>query len=362
MTELKFIALTVCCLVAATQDLPPIAKSGVPGYVSGELIYELEGRPTPECHASTIVETPSGMVAAWFGGKHENNPDVGIWLSRHDGQNWSKPVEVVDGSEGEEQEFACWNPVLFQPGKAPLMLFYKVGKSPSLWWGMLITSDDGGKTWSKPRRIGKSKSLPNANPNLLGPVKNKPVQLADGSILCPSSTENGGWRVHFELTNDLGKNWEVVGPINDASRFNAIQPSILTYPDGRLQALCRSRENTIAQTWSGDDGKNWSELTATDLPNPNSGIDAVTLQDGRQLLVYNHALRQNGFNGRQVLNVAISDDGKKWTPALTLENEGDKAGYSYPAVIQTADGKVHITYTWRRQSIKHVVIDPSRIK
>jgi predicted neuraminidase len=360
---LVVVSLSLACAstLAAQTDLPPVAKQGERGYVSGKLIYELEGRPTPQCHASTIVESPAGLVAAWFGGKHENNPDVGIWVSRHDGQKWSKPVEVINGSEGEEQDFACWNPVLFQPKDAPLMLFYKVGKSPRLWWGMLITSEDGGKTWSKPRRLGKSQSLPDANQNLLGPVKNKPIQFADGSILCPTSTENGGWRVHFELTGDLGKTWEVIGPINDASKFNAIQPTILTYADGRLQVLCRSRENVIAQSWSHDGGKTWSPVTATDLPNPNAGLDAVTLKDGRQLLVYNHSIRKDGLNGRQILNVAISDDGKKWTPALTLENEGNKAGYSYPAVIQTKDGNVHITYTWRRQSIKHVLIDPDKV-
>lgn len=357
------VSLSLACAstVAAQTGLPPVAKQGERGYMSGELIYELEGRPTPQCHASTIVESPSGLVAAWFGGKHENNPDVGIWVSRHDGQKWSKSVEVVNGSEGEAQDFACWNPVLFQPQDAPLMLFYKAGKSPSLWWGMLITSEDGGKTWSKPRRLGKNKSLPDANQNLLGPVKNKPIQFADGSILCPTSTENGGWRVHFELTRDLGKTWEVIGPINDASKFNAIQPTILTHADGRLQVLCRSQENVIAQSWSNDGGKTWSPLTATHLPNPSAGLDAVTLKDGRQLLVYNHSVRKDGLNGRQILNVAISDDGKKWTPVLTLENEGNKAGYSYPAVIQTKDGKVHITYTWRRQSIKHVLIDPDNV-
>lgn len=357
------VSLSLACAstIAAQVDLPPVAKPGVGGYVSGELIYKLEGRPTPQCHASTIVETPSGIVAAWFGGKHENNPDVGIWVSRHDGQVWSKPVEVVDGSEGEEQEFACWNPVLFQPKDAPTMLFYKVGTSPRLWWGMLMTSGDGGKTWSKPRRLGKSKSLPDANPNLLGPVKNKPIQFGDGSILCPTSTENEGWKVHFELTRDLGKSWEVIGPINDASKFNAIQPSILIYRDGHMQVLCRSREKVIAQSWSKDGGKTWSPMTAAQLPNPSSGIDAVTLHDGRQLLVYNHAVRKDGSNGRQILNVAISKNGKKWTPVLTLENEGSSAGYSYPAVIQTKDGSVHITYTWRRQSIKHVLIDPDGV-
>ena len=355
------LSLAFASQIAAQTVLPPVAKLGVQGYVSGELIYELEGRLTPRCHASTIEETPSGLVAAWFGGKHENNPDVGIWVSRHDGKKWSKPVEVVDGSEGEEQEFACWNPVLFQPKNAPLMLFYKVGKNPRLWWGMLITSEDGGKTWSKPRRLGKSESLPDANPNLLGPVKNKPIQLDDGSILCASSTENDGWRVHFELTKDMGKTWEVIGPINDATKFNAIQPTILTFPDRRMQELCRSQENVITQSWSNDGGKSWSPVTATDLPNPSAGVDAVTLRDGRHLLVYNHAIRKEGFNGRQIINVAISNDGEKWTPILTLENEGNEAGYSYPAIIQTKDGKVHITYTWRRQSIKHVVINPSEI-
>ena len=339
------------------DELPPVAGPGTPGYVSGELIYPLEGRQTPECHASTIAETPTGLVAAWFGGKHENNPDVGIWVARHDGSGWSKPVEVVDGSEGEDRDYACWNPVLFQPKDGPLMLFYKVGPSPRTWWGVLVTSDDGGLSWSQPRRLGTSDKLFKKNRNLLGPVKNKPLQLADGSILCPSSTENEGWRVHFELTRDRGKTWEVIGPINDASQFDAIQPSILTYADGRMQILCRTRQNVVAQSWSEDGGKTWAQMTATKLPNPNAGTDAVTLADGRQLLVFNHSTRSRGLNGRQLLNVALSEDGKSWKTRFTLENEGNRAGYSYPAVIQTKDGKVHITYTWRRQSVKHVVLD-----
>ncbi len=354
------ISCSVFALISAPllrAELPPVAGSGTPGFVSGELIYPLEGRQTPECHASTIVETPKGLVAAWFGGKHENNPDVGIWIARHDGKSWSKPIEVADGSENENKEYACWNPVLFQLRSGPLLLFYKVGPSPRTWWGMLVTSDDGGATWSKPRRLGTSDKLFAKNPNLLGPVKNKPIQQADGSILCPSSTENEGWRVHFELTHDLGKTWKVIGPINDASQFDAIQPSILTYPDGRMQILCRTQQNVVAQSWSEDGGQSWSKMSAIDLPNPNAGTDAVTLADGRQLLVYNHSTRSAGRNGRQVLNVAISNDGLTWKTIMTLENEANRAGYSYPAVIQTSDGKVHITYTWRRLSVKHVVLD-----
>lgn len=355
------LAVMACAFdLIAAEEFPPIAKPGQAGYLSGELIYPLEGRQTPECHASTIAQTPTGFVAAWFGGKHEKNPDVGIWLSRHDGKSWSLPEEIVNGSEGLDKEFACWNPVLFQPKKGPLMLFYKVGVNPRLWWGMLVTSLDGGKTWSTPRKLGTDTKLGKGNMNLIGPVKNKPIQLADGSILCPSSSEHDGWRVHFELTKDVGKTWEVIGPIHDASKFNAIQPSILRYENGRMQALCRTQEKVIAQTWSDDGGKTWSQPTATSLPNPNAGTDAVTLQDGRQLLVYNHTVRGGDFpSGRNMLNVAVSTDGESWKPIITLER--DRGEYSYPGIIQAADGRVHIVYTWRRQSVKHVIVDPAKL-
>lgn len=352
--------LPLHCTFAADVRLPEVTSPGSGALLSSKLIYELEGRPTPQCHASTIVETPSGLVAAWFGGTRESAPDVGIWVSRHRNGKWSKPVEVADGSEGEDQDYACWNPVLFQPKNAPLMLFYKVGVNPRLWWGALMTSDDDGQTWSTPRRLGTNSSLPEANRNLLGPVKNKPLQLKDGSILCPSSTENDGWRVHFEVTRDLGRTWKVIGPIHDASKFNAIQPSILTYANGKMQVLCRSQESVVVQSWSEDGGRTWGAVTATELPNPNAGTDAVTLADGRQLIVYNHTVRRGPFpSGRAMLNVAMSRDGKSWTPVLTLENE--RSEFSYPAVIQTSDGRVHITYTYKRQSVKHAVIDPGQL-
>ena len=348
-------------VIGEEPDRPTVAGPGTAGFVSGELIYPLENRPIPQCHASTIVETDAGLVAAWFGGSHEKNPDVGIWLSRHDGDAWSVPVQVADGSEGESTEYACWNPVLFQPSRGPLLLFYKVGLDPRQWWGMLMTSDDGGRTWSAPRKLGTSDRLPEANRQLLGPVKNKPIELADGSLLCPSSTENDGWRVHFERTSDLGNTWEVIGPINDATQFDAIQPSILRYADGQMQILCRTRQNVIAESWSNDGGQTWSQLAATLFPNPNSGTDAVTLADGRQLLVYNHAVRTRERSGREVLNVAISNDGRQWRTLPPLEKDDGRAEYSYPAVIQTRNGKVHITYTWRRQSVKHVVLDPAQL-
>jgi len=302
--------------------------------------------PFAQCHASTIVETPSGtLLAAWFGGTREGHRDVGIWLTRRVGGQWTKPVEVVNGVQSTTERYPCWNPVLFQPKNGPLMLFYKVGPSPTRWWGKLTTSADDGQTWSAARRLPAE---------ILGPIKNKPLQLANGDLLCPSSTEHDGWRVHFERTADLGQTWTKTEPLNDGKTIAAIQPSLLVHGDGRLQALGRSRQGRLWQAWSQDQGKTWSALELTALPNPNSGTDAVTLADGRFLLVYNHTMR-----GRSPLNVALSEDGQRWKAALVLEREPGE--YSYPAVIQTRDGLVHVTYTWKRQRIKHVVLDPKQL-
>ncbi|MFT3870716.1 MAG: exo-alpha-sialidase [Nibricoccus sp.] len=337
-----------------------------PAILSSEFIYE-KG-PYPECHASTMAETTdSHLVAAWFGGTKERNPDVCIYVSRLENGKWTEGVEVANGVQPDGKRLPTWNPVLFQPKNGPLVLFYKVGPNPREWWGLMMTSLDGGKTWSKPTR------LPDG---ILGPIKNKAVELADGAWLSPTSTEgnpekktdkgefDGGWLVHFELSRDAGKTWEKIGPVSKGGpKFDAIQPSVLFHKDGRLQAVCRTKQGVIAQTWSKDGGKTWTALTAAELPNPNSGTDAVTLADGRQLLVYNHSAHRidEAKGNRYPLDVAISSDGLSWKRIITLETEPCTSGYAYPAVIQAADGKIHITYTWDRKRIKHVVLDPTKL-
>jgi predicted neuraminidase len=315
------------------------------GVLKSEFIYEKA--PFPSCHASTLAETPKGIVAAWFGGTHENNPDVGIWFSQLVNDKWTAPVEVANGVQADGKRYASWNPVLFQMPNGPLLLFFKVGPSPSTWWGMLTSSTDGGKTWAKPTRLPEG---------ILGPIKNKPVLLSSGQLLCPSSSEHDGWRLHMETTADGGKTWQKSEPLNDGKKFSAIQASILFHPNNRLQLLCRSKNDAVLEAWSSDNGKTWSALQPTSLPNPNSGTDAVTLRDGRQLIVYNHTAK-----GRSPLNVAISPDGKRWQAALVLENEPG-GEFSYPAVIQSRDGRVHITYTHHRKKIKYVVLDPAKLE
>lgn len=343
-------AVAVCALAIVNTAVTACSEPQTP-VVASEFVYE--AAPYPSCHASTIVEADGSLIASWFGGTHERHPDVGIWVAHKgidgEGEGWSTPVEVANGVVDGER-FPTWNPVLFKPSSGPLLLFYKVGPTPQNWWGMLITSDDGGRSWSAPRRLPEG---------IVGPVKNKPIELEDGVVLCPSSTEDHGWRVHFERTPDNGRTWEATPPVDDPESIRAIQPSLLRHGGGVLQAIGRTRSSGVFQTWSYDNGRTWREMTTTGLPNPSSGTDAVTLADGRHLLVYNH---NPNYKGRSPLNVALSDDGKSWRAALVLEDENEhKAGYSYPAVIQSSDGLVHITYTWRRERIKHVVLDPSRL-
>lgn len=323
------------------------------GIVEAQFLFE--EAPFKSCHASTIAETKDYFVAAFFGGTREGNEDVGIWLCRKEkeGNSWSAPVEVANGIQfiwlvtEKPQRYPCWNPVLYQAKDGSLLLFYKVGPRPHSWWGMLTASNDQGKSWSEPRRLPEG---------IIGPVRAKPVMLDGGKLLCGSSTEDQGWRIHMEFTPDLGKTWSRTEALNDGKEFDAIQPTILTYSDGKIQILCRSR-GILRQSWSNNAGLTWSPLLPSILPNPSAGIDAVTLSDGRQLLVYNHSKK-----GRSKLNVAVSTDGKNWKAALKLEDQttiGGKSAYgAYPAAIQANDGLVHITYTWRRESINHVVIDP----
>ena len=344
LRALALSALSVSVVVSAQAPAAPLTLE------SSEFIYEKA--PFPSAHASTIVETPQGLVASWFGGTAEKNPDVGIWVSRHREGKWTPPVEVADGVQSASTRHPTWNPVLFQIDGGPLLLFYKVGPSPQRWWGMVRTSADNGRTWTNARR------LPDG---ILGPIKNKPVRLADGTLLAPSSTESAEspsvWRVRFERSTDNGRTWTVSAPppSPDGPAINAIQPTILQHADGRLQALGRTWSRRIFETWSSDGGLTWTPLALTALPNPDAGIDAVTLRDGRHLVVYNHTER-----GRTPLNVAISRDGRTWEAALVLEDTPGE--YSYPAVIQSSDGLVHVTYTWQRRRIRHVIIDPARLR
>lgn len=316
--------------------------------VKEELI--MTNPPHSECHASTIVELEDGgFLAAWFGGSYEKHPDVEIWLSKYNRNGWSVPKVVADGIENDSLRYPCWNPVLFKTGPGEVTLFYKVGPSPQEWWGAKKISKDGGENWSEEILLPEG---------ILGPIKNKPVRLANGDVLSPSSIEFPGptWYVRMERSADL-QSWSSVS-ISEDGPIDAIQPSVLIHKDGKLQILCRTRQDFLGESWSEDGGNSWSPMALTTLPNPSAGTDAVTLQNGTHLLVYNPQAKKDAKtkHGRERLVVASSRDGKNWEEVYSLEDH-EYGRYSYPAIIQSSDELIHITYTHDRKNVKNVVLE-----
>ena len=316
--------------------------------IKEEMVFK--NPPFNSCHASTIVELqPGKLLLSCFGGTQEGKNDVSIWTATINKDGISEARKVADGVVNDSLRYPTWNPVLFKSREEKLFLFYKVGPNPREWWGMFKTSENDGETWSGAQALPKG---------ILGPIKNKPIQLADGTILSPSSVEESEdrWKVHIEKSVDSGRTWTFI-PVDPGSEYDVIQPSILTYANDKLQILCRSKQGTVIQSWSADGGNTWAKLTKTQLLNPNSGTDAVTLKDGTQLIVYNPDLPgKDWWNGRGKLRVAFSKDGKSWKDIAVLE-DGTSAEYSYPAIIQGSDGLIHITYTFDRKNIKYVVLE-----
>ena len=321
-----------------------------PQVIVDEFLYKRAS--FPECHSASIVETKKGdLVATYFGGTKERNPDVCIWVSRKlkGKTDWTPPQMVADGVFSPDYREACWNPVIYEMPDGELRIYFKIGVNVAKWKGWLVRSKDGGKTW------GKREQLPDT---IYGPIKNKPI-LNKGRLISPTSDERDGWKLYFEYSDDLGKTWKRTAYVDAEQGIKAIQPSIIVLPDGRLEALCRTRSRHIGVTYSNDNGETWSKLTFIDTPNNNSGIDAVNLQDGSYALICNDwPIEPDKEKGaRTPLSIMRSQDGIHWNHWITLE-DSPILQYSYPSIIQSRDGHIHVVYTWRRQRVKHVELIP----
>jgi predicted neuraminidase len=316
---------------------------------SGELIFPVGSTSFASSHASTVVELKDGsLLSAWFGGSGENHPDVAIWTSRRTAQGWSAPVELA-----REPQVPCWNPVLFHSRDGRLWLYYKFGPSPDTWAAARKFSLDEGLTWSTPEHLPAG---------ILGPIRAKPLVLDDSVIVSGTSFEAYlSWSIWIERSTDDGKTWTKIGPIQlaatpgetsapDTGKIKGlIQPSVIRLGKGHLRLYARSTQDIarICAADSFDNGLAWTSAHPLDVPNPNSGIDAIALRDGRVVLIYNDSPSE-----RTPLNLAVSRDGEHFLNFKILESEPGE--YSYPAIIQNAHGDLEMTYTWNRKSIKHV--------
>lgn len=328
--------LKICCYFLVFLSL----EATHPSIIKQEFIFT--DPPFASCHASTLTQAHSGAIlCAWFAGSEEGADDVAIWLSTCEESKWNFPKKIA-----AIEKVPCWNPVLFTMPSKEILLFYKAGRNPQQWSGALKRSCDEGAHWSE------EECLP---AGIIGPAKNRPLLLSNGTLLCGSSIESWRrWGCWIDITADVGRTWSKSSPINvDSQLFGIIQPALFFGKNGAIKLLARSHQiGFICAAESYDHGKTWSEAQPISLPNPNSAIDAVNITDGRIVLVYNHSQEE-----RYPLNIATSEDGGvTWKAAVVLEEEPGE--YSYPSIIQALDKKIHITYTWNRKYIKHVILDP----
>ena len=342
MKRAIILSFLACAIVAPVSCIHKNSLDKVSAdVISSEFIYEAASFPS--CHASTVLETKDGLLAAWFGGSYESNPDVCIYCSSYDGSLWSEPVMAADGVVSDTLRYPCWNPVLHRLDDGSIVLFYKVGPNPREWWGEYRISSDEGRTWGEPVPLPEG---------MLGPIKNKPLPLPDGTILYPTSVEYtpDRWRVFVESSRNDLSGWVRI-PV-DNNGFNAIQPTFF-FHGGRLEMLCRTQEGVLARSLSADLGATWSPLEDSGLQNNNSGIDGIVLKNGLRLLVCNPQQE-----GRNKLALMGSFDGAEWRTLLMLEDQ--LAGeFSYPAIILRGNDRIDITYTYNREKIKHVSLSVS---
>jgi predicted neuraminidase len=301
-----------------------------------------DDRPFAECHASTVVQLENGdLLCAWFGGTEEKDPDVGVWWSRFSNGAWSPPVRAA-----KVNETAHWNPVLFRDPARGVYLFFKVGPEVPTWQTYWTKSTDNGVTWSEPVEL-----MP-GDVGGRGPVKDKPIILSDGAWLAPASTELGPWKPFADRSEDGGLTWtrsdDFAIDRDVIKGKGAIQPTFWESAPGHVHALMRTAGAVIGRADSTDGGRTWSAVTPSGLPNNNSGIDALRLEDGRVLLVYNPVGKNWGE--RTPLNLAVSgDNGVTWTDFASFETAPGE--YSYPAIVTTTDG-IAVCYTWKRERVR----------
>lgn len=307
-----------------------------------DFVFE-DDRPFEQCHASTVARMENGQfIVAWFGGKHEKNDDVGIWISRGEAGNWTDPVEIM-----KIREDPHWNPVLFTKPNGEIILYFKVGKEIDFWETWLTTSSDNGVTWSEPQEL-----VPGDRGGR-GPVKNKPIILSNGDWLAPASHEEGQWDSFVDISKDGGKTWTMSPyvPI-DRTVFKgkgSIQPTLWESSPGHVHMLVRTADGVIARSDSEDYGATWSELYKTGLPNPNSGIDVVKVEDGRLVLLYNPD--DKNWGDRAPLTLAVSEDnGKTWPYKWNIETGVPDDEFSYPSIIHWGNN-VAAVYTWQRERV-----------
>jgi predicted neuraminidase len=361
-------------------------------------------------HASSVVETPSGsLLAVWYengapndtyyfrGGDEDKSDDVRIAGARlrQGGAAWDAPFVISDtfgvsdnnpalGIDGQKRLWLVHATLLAVPARAwgSALLQYKVstdyeGSGPPRWERSSIlvpkpdgldeiiarAADDSRRSAGRqsPQGVQRARDLLD---RLDDPFARRlgwmprvhPVPLSNGSFIVPLANENFNLAA-MAITRDGGETWTFSRPVPG---LGVTQPSIVQVRDGRLVAFFRDATSAhrIHRSESGDSGLTWSSVTATTLPNPGGGIEAVALASGNLAIVYND--KESSPRDRLAVSLS-SDEGRTWGWTRHLENTPGQR-FDYPSVVQGRDGLLHATYSYNLKTIKHVTFNEAWIK
>ncbi len=380
--------VAACCMAWAA------AAFAAPEY-SEELIFPLHPQHN---HAPGVVECPNGdLLVSWYRGSGERrSDDVAVFGSRlRKGEStWSEAFLMADNPE-----FPDCNTCMMIDEDDKLWLFWPIILDNH--WESALTNyrtstdyqGDGapewdwqGVIWLKPfdfkdRALGLFEDALAKRPELKTRITDyreglesrlgnklgqrmgwqprcKPTILSTGRYVLPLYTDTYSFSL-MALSDDKGKHWYASEPLIG---FGNIQPAVLERKDGTLVAYMRENGimDKIRVAESKDGGKTWGPVGVADLPNPGSGLDAVRLENGNWVLIYNDTTR-----GRNSLAVSLSEDeGKTWKYTRHVEKH-DKGSYHYPAIIQGKDGTIHAVYSYfveGGKSMKHAAFNEDWIK
>ena len=352
-------------------------------------------------HGSSIVSLPNGdFLVAWFQGSGERKSDdvkiMGARLKKG-ATKWSEPFLMADTPHIPD----C-NPVLFLNASGKLFLVW-IAVQANLWEQSILrfkTSENYATAlapvwnWQDnillkpdqrfPDEVEKRfKELPESHNGWAGYAPDydemivaaskditkrsigwmtriKPLLMEKGRIVLPLYSDGYNFSI-TAISEDDGNTWKPSLPIVGRG---PIQPAIVKKKNGNLVAYMRDSgdgPNRVHISESADNGETWKATEKSDIPNTAS-VELLVLKDGKWAFLGNDI-----DDSRHQLTLRISEDeGKTWKKSVAIENDTvKKGGYSYPSLIQTADGLLHMTYSHHpekgRKSIRYVVVDPAKI-
>jgi predicted neuraminidase len=375
-----------------------IAKAQTSPVIQQTMIFPQQEK---HVHGSSIVNLPNGdFLVAWFEGSGERTSDdvkiMGARLKKGD-KAWSEPFLMADTPLIPD----C-NPVLFLNNRGKLFLTW-IAVQANLWEQSIIRfktsvnyNNAGAPVWNwqdiillKPDKkfeeetAAKFKSMPESTIGWAGyapkydemiveaskdaskrsigwMTRIKPLLFENGRIVLPLYSDGFNFSL-MAISDDNGESWRPGLPVIGRG---PIQPALAKKKNGNLVALMRDsgdEPNKVHFSESTDQGESWSTTVKTDIPNTAS-VELHVLQDGKWAFLGNDI-----DDGRYQLRLWISDDeGKTWKWKTFIENDlSKKSSYSYPSLIQTKDGLLHMTYSFhpekQKRTIKYVVVDPKKI-